>query len=157
MIGPVEIFKKNHVDPYIVEKVYDRRLNLKDSYDIKLRKFLGKEAYEVFHNMAEEELKRELIRVYYPEIPSFSRHTAEFISDVRLIARYESKWRLIQNWLKRIADTEEEWAMVDYIDTSKEKALKVYGYLLYLDIQEYETQLAIDAMARKSLGYEDSY
>lgn len=157
MIGPVETFKKNHVDPYIVEKVYDRRLNLKDSYDIKLRKFLGEESYEVFHNMTEEELKRELIRVYYPEIPSFSRDTVEFISDVRLIARYENKWRLIQNWLKRIADTEEEWAMVDYIDTSKEKALKVYGYLLYLDIQEYETQLAIDAMARKSLGYEDSY
>lgn len=107
--------------------------------------------------MTEEELKRELIRVYYPEIPSFSRHTAEFISDVRLIARYENKWRLIQNWLKRITDTEEEWVMVDYIDTNKEKALKVYGYLLYLDIQEYETQLAIDAMARKSLGYEDSY
>lgn len=157
MIGPVETFKKNHIDPYIVEKVYDRRLNLKDSYDIKLRKFLGKEAYEVFRNMTEEELKRELIRVYYPETPDFSRDTAEFISDVRLIARYENKWRLIQNWLKRIADTEEEWAMVDYIDTSKEKALKVYGYLLYLDIQEYETQLAIDAMARKSLGYEDSY
>ena len=138
MTSLIKKLKDYEAPPFEVEQLRIEGLDLDNIYYIILEKVLGEVAFNYFYFMDKEDIKNEILKTYYPEIPELPEEIAETVEYVRIIYNMEG-WALIQDWLCHIDETDEDDIMIDYIDGDIDKALEVYGYILNLEIEEYET------------------
>lgn len=143
----IQTLKDCKILPFEIEQLHIEGPDTLSIHYTILEKVLGKETLNEFYSTPQKEIKIQILKIYYPEIPELPKKIMTTADEARTATRFDG-WALTQDWLAGIKETDEDKIMVDYIDKDIDRALKVYGYILHLEVGDYDMMKKLKTIPR---------